>query len=104
MMTISNGMNDILEFIKRDVSYAEYKSGNTWRRINIHDIIILPGQKIGIYIMFGTNEPDTITGIRLYNTAGVIWSQDSSVLISKSNFPEGVLYRFTITLVQETET
>lgn len=101
MMTITNGMTDILNFIKRDVVYAEYKSGSTWTRIALHDIRLISSTKIGIYIMFGVNEPDSITGIRLFNAAGQIWAQDTSCSITKENYPEGILYRFTITLVQE---
>ena len=103
-MTITNGMTDILNFIKRDVVYAEYKSGSAWTRIPLHDIRLLPGTKIGIYVMFGTSEPNVISGIRFFNAAGEIWAQDTSVIINKSDYPEGVLYRFTITLIQESET
>ena len=41
MMTITNGMADIVNFIKRDVVYAEYKSGSTWTRIALHDIRLI---------------------------------------------------------------
>ena len=104
MMTITNGMTDILNFIKRDVVYAEYKSGSTWYRIALHDIRLISSTKIAIYIMFGVDVPNTISGIRLCNAAGRIWAQDTTVVINKSSYPEGILYRFTITLVQESET
>ena len=103
MMTITNGMADIVNFIKRDVVYAEYKSGSTWTRIALHDIRLISNTKIAIYIMFGADCPDNISGIRLYNAAGQVWAQDTSVVITKTNYPEGILYRFTITLVQESE-
>ena len=38
------------------------------------------------------------------NAAGQIWAQDTTVVINKTSYPEGILYRFTITLVQESET
>ena len=37
-------------------------------------------------------------------TDGEIWAQDTTVVINKASYPEGILYRFTITLVQESET
>ena len=54
--------------------------------------------------MFGIDIPNTISGIRLCNAAGEIWAQDTTVVINKASYPEGILYRFTITLVQESET
>ena len=104
MMTITNGMTDLLQYIKRSVAYADYRSGSTWTRIALHDIKILSSTKIGIYIMFGVDEPDNISGIRLYNTAGEIWAVDNAAAINKATYPEGILYRFTITLVQESGT
>lgn len=105
MMTITNyGMADITSFIKRDVVYAEYKSGGTWHRIALHDIRVISSSKIAIYIMFGIDIPNMISGIRLCNAAGEIWAQDTTVVINKASYPEGILYRFTITLVQESET
>lgn len=104
MMTITNGMADIVNFIKRDVVYAEYKSGSTWTRIALHDIRLISNTKIAIYIMFGVDVPNTISGIRLCNAAGQIWAQDTTAVINKASYPEGILYRFTITLVQESET
>ena len=64
MMTITNnGMTDITNFIKMDVVYAEYKSGSTWYRIALHDIRVISATKIAIYIMFGVDVPNTISGI-----------------------------------------
>ena len=103
MMTITNGINDIREFIKRDVVYAEYQASGTWRRIKIDDIRSLSDGRLGIYILFGTDAPNNITGIRLYNAAGQIWAQDTAVRLSKENYPEGIMYRFTIRIVQESE-
>jgi hypothetical protein len=105
MMTITNnGMADITNYIKRDVVYAEYKSGSTWHRIALHDIRVISATKIAIYIMFGVDVPNVISGIRLCSAAGQIWAQDTQVVINKTSYPEGILYRFTITLVQESET
>lgn len=103
MMTITNGLADIKAFIQRDVVYATYQSGGTWHRHDLHEIKILPDGRIGIYVMFGLDDPNSITGIRLYNSAGQIWAEDTQVKINKGNYPEGILYRFTIRLVQESE-
>jgi hypothetical protein len=54
--------------------------------------------------MFGVDVPNTISGIRLCSAAGQIGAQDTQVVINKTSYPEGILYRFTIALVQESET
>lgn len=104
MMTITNGLTDIKDFIQRDVIYATFQSGGTWYRHDLHEIKILPDGRIGIYILFGLSDPNSITGIRLYNPAGQIWAEDTKVKIDKDQYAEGILYRFTIRLVQESET
>ena len=64
MMTITNGMNRIKDFIQRDVVYAEYQSAGTWARIAISDIRVLADGRIGIYVFFGAECPNSITGIK----------------------------------------
>lgn len=104
MMTITNGLEDIKKFIQRDVVYAMYQSSGAWTKIDIHDIRILADGRIGIYILFGEDCLNSITGIRLYNADGQIWAQDIAVRLDKSSYPEGIMYRFTIALVQESTT
>lgn len=100
MMTITNGLSNIKNFIKRDIAYAEYKSGSTWTKIKIHDIKILSDGRLGIYIFFDENCPNTITGIRLYDNDGKIWAQNTSVQLNKSGYPAGIMYRFTTLIIQ----
>lgn len=101
MMTISNGLTNIKEFIKRDLAYAMYQSSGSWARVPVHDVKILPDGRLGIYVFFDENCPNTITGIRLYDNDGKIWSQNTSVVLNKESYPSGIMYRFTIRIVQE---
>ena len=100
-MTITNGVSDILAFIQRDVVYAEYEAGTTWTRMNLQDIRKISNTKVGIYLMFDSDFPDIISGIRLYNTSDQIWAEDTSIVIDKSSNPEGILYRFTVEISTE---
>ena len=101
MMTITNGLTNIAHFIKRDIAYAMYQSGSSWTRIGIHDAKVLPDGRVGIYIFFDENCPNTITGIRLYDNDGMIWAQNTNVVLNKAGYPAGIMYRFTIRIIQE---
>ncbi len=101
MMTISNGLTNIKNFIARDIAYATYRSGSSWTQISIHDIKILSDGRLGIYIFFDENCPDTITGIRLYDNDGTIWAQNTDITLTKESYPAGIMYWFTIRIVQE---
>ena len=41
--------------------------------------------------------------VSYYLTVNPVLRHDTSVVITNTNYPEGILYRFTITLVQESE-
>lgn len=95
----ADAINDLKEYIKRSVAYAEYRSGNTWTRIPIYGVETLTDGRVGIFVMFDHNAPDQITGIRFYHNDGFLWAGGNESL-DKEEFDEGVLYRYTIKIVQ----
>ena len=50
-------------------------------------------------VMFDHNAPDSITGIRFYHRGGFLWAGGNESL-NKEEFDEGVMYRYTIKIVQ----
>jgi len=103
MMTITNGLTNIKNFIARDIAYATYRSSGSWSRVSIHDIKTLSDGRLGIYVFFGEDCPDTITGIRLYDNSGTMWAENTDITLNKASYPAGIMYRFTIRIVQEEE-
>lgn len=103
MVTIKNGIQNIKDFICRDVKDAAYLSGGTWTRCKILDVRQLSNDRIGIYIEFGKNTPSKITGVRIYGRDGLIWAESTDLELAKSRSVQGFLYRFTIHIVQEDE-
>lgn len=92
-------IEDIKEYLKKIVAYAEYKSGSTWTKIPIDHVETLSDGRIAIYVMFDHNAPDQITGIRLYHRDGFLWASGAENL-NKAEFEEGVMYRYTIRIIQ----
>lgn len=92
-------IDDIKEYLKKSVVYAEYRSGDSWSRIPIDHVETLPDGRIAIYLMFDHNAPDSITGIRFYHRSGFVWAGGNESL-NKAEFDEGVMYRYTIKITQ----
>lgn len=92
-------LNDLKEYIKRCVSYAEYRSGNTWTKIPIYKVETLTDGRVAIFVLFDHDAPDQITGIRFYHKNGFLWVGGDEYL-NKQEFDEGVLYRYTLKIVQ----
>lgn len=92
-------IEDIKEYLKKIVAYAEYKSGSTWTRIPIDHVETLSDGRIAIYVMFDHNTPNQITGIRFYHRNGFLWAGGAESL-NKEEFEEGVMYRYTIRIIQ----
>lgn len=90
---------DLKEYIKKSISHAEYRSGNTWTKIPIHNVETLTDGRVAIFVLFDHNAPDHITGIRFYHKNGFLWAGGNESL-NKEEFEEGVLYRYTLKIVQ----
>ena len=86
----NEALEDFKEYLKNSVAYAEYRSGSTWYKIPIYKVETLPD---------GRAAPNQITGIRFYHRNGFIFAGGNENL-NKEDFEEGVLYRYTIKLVQ----
>ncbi len=48
-------IDDVKEYLKKVVAYAEYRSGNTWTKIPIDHVETLSDGRIAIYVMFDHN-------------------------------------------------
>lgn len=88
------------EYLRGRIAYARYFSNSEWHRIEIHDTKILEDGRLAIYLMFGSDVPDEISGIEFYNVDGSLFSSGKAS-IDKSAFPDGILYRYIIRIRQE---
>lgn len=94
-----DALTDLKEHIKKSVAYAEYRSGNTWTKVPIYGVETLTDGRVAIFIMLDHDAPDEITGIRFYHKNGFLWASGSESL-NKKEFEEGILYRYTLKIVQ----
>lgn len=92
-------LDDLKEYIKRCVSHAEYRAGDKWERIPIYKVETLVDGRVAIFVLFDHDEPDEITGIRFYHKNGFLWAGGNENL-NKAEFEEGILYRYTLKIVQ----
>lgn len=92
-------LDDFKAYIKRCVAYAEYRSSGAWSKIPIYKVETLTDGRVAIYVLFDHNAPDQITGIRFYHKDGFLWASGDESL-NKAEFEEGILYRYTLKLVQ----
>lgn len=95
-------IDDIKEYFKKVVSHAEYLSGGKWTKIPIYKCETLPDGRVAIFVMFDHEAPDHIDGIRFYHRSGFIWAGGKENL-NKEEFDEGVLYRYTLRIVQSSD-
>ena len=95
----SDAINDIKEYIKKSIAYAEYRAGSTWTKIPIYNVETLTDGRVAIYMYFDHDAPDQITGIRLYHKDGFLWAAGDQNL-NKAEFEEGILFRYTLKIVQ----
>lgn len=103
-MVIKQGMANIKAFIARDLAYATYYANGTWTKTKIREVRQMSGDRVGIYLEFGKDSPNRITGIRLYGQDGLVWAENTSLNLQKTKFLQGFLYRYVIHIVQEPET
>ena len=92
-------LDDLKEYIKRCVSHAEYRSNDTWTKKPIYKVETLVDGRVAIFLLFDHDDPDEITGIRLYHKNGFLWASGDESL-NKVEFEEGILYRYTLKIVQ----
>ena len=92
-------LDDLKEYMKKSISHAEYRSGSTWTKIPIYKVETLTDGRIAIFVLFDHDAPDQINGIRFYHRNGFMWAGGNESL-NKAEFEEGVLYRYTLKLVQ----
>lgn len=96
----NDALDDLKEYIKHCVSHAEYRSGNNvWTKIPIYKAETLSDGRVAIFVLFDHDAADQITGIRFYHRNGFIWAGGDENL-NKQEFEEGVLYRYTLKIVQ----
>ncbi len=88
------------EYLKNRIAYARYFSDFAWHRTEIHDVKTLEDGGLAVYLMFGSDTPDKIERIEFYNVDGGLFSS-GDVQINKSDFQDGILYRYTIRIQQD---
>ena len=92
-------LEDIKEYIKKSIAYAEYRSGETWTKIPIDKVETLPDGRVAIFVMFDHEAPDEITGNRFYHRNGFLWAGGNEN-INKAEFDKGIQYSYTLKNVQ----
>lgn len=92
---------DLQNYIKRRISYAQYKSGSTYTKTQLSEISVQSDGTVRAQIVITASSiPLTVTEVQLYNTDGELWaSQTCSITINTGQ--TGILYWFDFTVTEE---
>lgn len=79
-MLTTAAFTDLRDFIKRQITYAEFRIGVTYYRAEISETEITAGGVVRVKIPITYPTPATITQVRLYSYLNQVWaSKDVSV-------------------------
>ncbi len=96
-MLATAAFTDLQNYIKRRVSYMQYKVGSTYTKVNLSNVQVLSSGVIRVQASLVPTESATITQVALYNTDGEMWAyQDVSIAVSAGQI--GVLFWFDFTV------
>ncbi|MCM1307589.1 MAG: hypothetical protein NC223_03225 [Butyrivibrio sp.] len=100
-MQMSNDeLSALKDYLKGRIDYARYYAEEDgWHTADIRSIDILPDGRLAVYIMFGKDAPNHISRIEFFNVDGGVFAEGTEA-INKESFPEGILYRYTIKIIQ----
>lgn len=79
------------EYTKRILSYARYKIGSTYYKVNIDSVKVMSDGIVEVNFMIEPKVAGTITEIQLFNTDGELWMKKTESL-DVSSVVEGFFY------------
>lgn len=85
------------DYVKRTISEARYKIGNSYYPAKISNIYLDSSGKVVIDFTIDPTQSGsvTVTEVQLYDTAGALWLSKTESITRKDN-QHGIFYRFTI--------
>ncbi len=102
-MLDSQGFVDMRNFLKRRISYARYRVGNTWTKVPLNGIDVQSNGVVRarLHINSGGNQI-TVNRVELYNTDAVLFChQDCSITVAAGQ--TGILFWFDFNITEEAE-
>lgn len=89
------------EYTKKTIAYAKYKANGTYYKAEISEIHTLEDGRIAVDVVIDHTAPGdiTVTEIQLYDTSDKLWLKKPES-IKRQAVQEGILYRFTFTIVE----
>lgn len=79
------------QYTKRTLSYARYKIGSTYYKVNIDSVNVTSGGIVEVNFMIEPTVTGTITEVQLYDTNGDLWLRKAESL-DVSSVVEGFFY------------
>ncbi|MBR1744367.1 MAG: hypothetical protein IJ733_21410 [Lachnospiraceae bacterium] len=79
------------QYTKRILSYARYKIGSTYYKVNINSVNVTTNGIVEIDFLIEPTVTGTITEVQLYDTNGELWL-DKTESLSVSSVVEGFFY------------
>lgn len=100
-MLTAAAFTDLREFIKRQVTYAEFRIDGTYYRAEISETEITPSGVVRVKIPITHPTPATITQVRLYSRLNQVWaSKDINVTTNSLQTHYLQWFDFNITEVE----
>lgn len=91
-------LQDFRAYIKKRLSYAMYRVGTVWTRVEITDISILDNGTVRVKIDRAASGV-TINRVAVYNSIGEQWAyQDCNIVVSGDQ--TGFLFWFDFTITE----
>lgn len=98
-MLDTSAFSDLRGYIKRRISYAQYRVGGTSYKTPLNDVIIMPTGTVRVQLAIIPAGTVTVNRVELYNSDGNLWAhQDVSITVSTGQ--TGILYWFDFAITE----
>lgn len=100
-MLTNEALQQLREFLKVKIAYAQYKVGGSYYRAEIASAELLADGRVTISLVIDHNPPGdiTVSEVQLYDHSGRLWVRKTESIARKAS-QEGILYRFRFTIME----
>ena len=100
-MLTATALTAIKNCMITNISYAQYKVGNSYHKADIRSAYIMDDGRVAItFIIDHSIAGDiTVTEVQLYDHNGSLWASKAESIIRR-DVQEGILYRFAFTITE----
>lgn len=92
---------DLRKYIKRRVTYAQYRVGSTWHKTTLSAVTIMSDGKVRIHVNVNADGNSIrVNRVELYNTEAQLWAhQDCDITVKPGQ--TGIFFYFDFSFREE---